>query len=166
MGCCYQPIGIPGALSSRLIPVDNFRGTEAQESLLNALLTTANSSLGLQMYAVTPYSAPFSAKDVSATPAWRNSLLHVVTGAVWTWNTSIVDVRAKYKSVSASMDNLRAITPAGAYQVSECDYSSDTHLKSLSRTKPTCMSQTTKVRIIARNFNGWLTLSHSFILGC
>lgn len=112
-----QTIGVPAALSSRLIPVDNFRGTAARDELLEALLATEKSTPGIQMFAVTPYSSPFSAKDVSATPAWRSSLLHVIAATGWAWNTTTSDIRAHYKSVSASMDHLRMITPAGAYQV-------------------------------------------------
>lgn len=112
-----QPIGYSFAISSRLVPVDNFRGASSQTALLNAFLAAEKNTPGLEIYAVTPYAAPFSASAVSAQPAWRNSLIHVIAGSRWKWNATATDIQNGYKLARSSVDNLRAITPTAAYQV-------------------------------------------------
>jgi len=56
----------------------------------------------------------------SVTEAWRSSLYHVTLIATWEWNATKAEKAARYQDASASIDNLRKITPDAAYLVCLC----------------------------------------------
>ncbi|CCO31325.1 hypothetical protein BN14_05364 [Rhizoctonia solani AG-1 IB] len=123
------PIGLPFALSSRLISSANFDTPADRSTLLDTIISTFNMVGGRgQILVTTPYSYnATSASDVSVTPAWRGAIWHVILAGVWDYNSTAEQQAVVYSTVSAAADKLRAITPgSGAYQ-NEADVSEPNH---------------------------------------
>ena len=74
--CVGQPVGLPVAASSRLVPVDNFSTEEKRTELAETLDTVLPKSAAPLIFVVSPY---FYKDDglTSITPAWRKSIWHV-----------------------------------------------------------------------------------------
>ncbi|KAJ7583508.1 FAD-binding domain-containing protein [Mycena floridula] len=120
LGVIHWPSGFPFAMSSRLIPADNFKTARQR----NELSTTLDSLMGkidlVAMLGVTPFVYGDN-NNTSVTPAWRNSLWHVTLGAQWNFDASVQQVSSIYTDLTESANILRAMTPgSGAYQ-SEAD---------------------------------------------
>ncbi|KAF8157764.1 FAD-binding domain-containing protein [Mycena galopus ATCC 62051] len=103
-------------VASRLISVDTFKkNSSVLAKSLVELISVAPASF---IFANAPYSfkQDISLGPASVTPAWRNSLWHVVANQ-WFFNTP-PDLQTEiYQNLSAIIDPLRAISPAsGAYQ--------------------------------------------------
>jgi hypothetical protein len=74
-----QPVGLPFATSSRLIPVTSFATPESRTLLLDNLLGLIVNGTLAAFFANTPYYYGLDHTDryTSVTPAWRESLWHV-----------------------------------------------------------------------------------------
>ncbi|KAF8607283.1 FAD-binding domain-containing protein [Ceratobasidium sp. AG-I] len=122
------PVGLPFAMSSRIVPASNFATADSRSALLGAMLaafTTVGGKAQIMVTAPYSYNAT-SASDVSATPAWRGALWHTLLVGYWNFDSTVDQQQAVYTSVSAAADKLRAVTPAGAYQ-NEADVSEPDH---------------------------------------
>lgn len=69
------------------------------------------------MLMTAPASVP-STGGTSVTEAWRSSIYHVTIVAPWDVNATAEQKRQRYRDASASIDNLRKVTPTAAYLVS------------------------------------------------
>ncbi|TFK67439.1 FAD-binding domain-containing protein [Pluteus cervinus] len=112
-------VGSNLAISSRLIPKSSFSTSQSRESLVNALLSANTATPGLIILLTAPASFK-PTERTSVTPAWRDSIYHVTAVATWNWNATTEEKKASYRKSSASIDNLRKITPDAAY-VNEAD---------------------------------------------
>lgn len=78
-----KPVGVPFAVSSRLIPAQNFNTASNQAKLVDTLLPVLNNQPLDIIFATAPFK--FSQAHsfdgligtTSVTPAWRNSIWHV-----------------------------------------------------------------------------------------
>ncbi|KAK4503683.1 hypothetical protein PRZ48_004598 [Zasmidium cellare] len=112
------------SLSSRLVPVDNFRGAQNQQSLFNAIAPIMNAfgplaTKPLFMCFTTPYGydGGDDAKTSSVTPAWRDSLWHIIALDEWDPNEDEATIEAEFKKTHDVIQPLINITPgSGAYQ--------------------------------------------------
>ncbi|CAE6470665.1 unnamed protein product [Rhizoctonia solani] len=123
------PIGLPFAMSSRIVPSANFATPQDRSSLLSATLSAFKLLDGqAQIMVTTPYSYDATpAADVSVTPAWRGAIWHVVLAGMWNYNSTAADQAAVYSKLSTAADKFRAITPgSGAYH-NEADVSEPDH---------------------------------------
>ncbi|KAJ4488464.1 hypothetical protein J3R30DRAFT_941597 [Lentinula aciculospora] len=107
--------GVSLALVSRLIPKASFATPESQAELVEGLLNTTIATPRLIILMTTPASYPGD-NTTSVTEAWRSSLYHVTAVSLWNWNATKEDKKEAYANASASIDNLRRITPDAAYQ--------------------------------------------------
>jgi hypothetical protein len=114
----FQKVGYNVALTSRLVPRPNFQTPEKRAELVDALLAASSKSPVFIIQITAPTAATITAGRTSMTEAWRDSVYHVTTMLPWNWNATIADQRAHYKTASAAMDHVRAITPDAAYLVS------------------------------------------------
>jgi len=83
------------------------------------LISTLNNVQDVDIFFVFG-TTPFLFGDnnkTSVTPAWRDSLWHVIVADVWNYNTTTTDISQKYSNLTAIVDTLRDFTPdSGAYQ--------------------------------------------------
>ncbi|KAJ7026042.1 FAD-binding domain-containing protein [Mycena alexandri] len=109
--------GIPQTVGSRLISADALSANPGE--LLNALVNITVNSAASFIFANAPFNFKQDASlgPPSVTPAWRNSVWHVIAGTGWTYNTPAASQSYLYNTISSSIEPLRAITPSGgAYQ--------------------------------------------------
>ncbi|KAJ6594366.1 FAD-binding domain-containing protein [Mycena capillaripes] len=109
--------GIPQTVGSRLISVDTF--SSHPDELLSSLVNIVTNSAVSFIFANAPLSVKPDASlgPASVTPAWRNSVWHVIAGAGWTFDTPAPIQSIIYEGITSSIDALRNITPSsGAYQ--------------------------------------------------
>ncbi|KAE9397912.1 FAD-binding domain-containing protein [Gymnopus androsaceus JB14] len=122
----HVPVGVPLTPASRLIPVQSF--SENREQLISTLNDIQNVDI-LIAFGTTPFLFG-SNNRTSVTPAWRDSLWHVVFGDIWNYDTSTTDISQKYSNLSAVANGLRDFTPdSGAYQ-NEADVYEPNHEES------------------------------------
>ncbi|RDB14906.1 hypothetical protein Hypma_016469 [Hypsizygus marmoreus] len=118
-------VGSSLALASRLISKNNFRTPSSRSSLVSGLLAADAATPGLIILISAPASFP-STGQTSVTDAWRSSVYHVTIVSAWNWNATVEEKKGHYKAVSKSIDNLRRITPDGAY-LNEADVYEPNH---------------------------------------
>ncbi|GLB33561.1 putative oxygen-dependent FAD-linked oxidoreductase family protein [Lyophyllum shimeji] len=118
-------VGTNMAEASRMVSKDNFATAADRSALVSALLAADAATPGLLILLTTPYSYP-SDGQTSVTDAWRSSLYHVTVVSTWEWNATGAQKKAAYSAASASIDNLRKITPDAAY-VNESDVYEPNH---------------------------------------
>src|SRR5258706_9837131 len=128
-----QPVGIPGTPASRLVPAKNFATPESRKTLVDAIFQGLNQAHFKQILISSPYrySKTHGGEDVSYTPAWRDTIWHVVTGFFWNYNTDVATVKKLYQASSAAIQPVRDLTPgSGAYHaeadVHEPDHEGET----------------------------------------
>lgn len=108
------------SLSSRIVPVDNFRGAANQQNLFNAIYPIVNAFGSttrepLFMCLTAPYQ--YAAKSSSVTPAWYKGLWHVIALNEWNPQSSTSDIKGQFKKSHDVIQHLVALTPgSGAYQ--------------------------------------------------
>ncbi|KAF9072912.1 hypothetical protein BDP27DRAFT_1319624 [Rhodocollybia butyracea] len=107
--------GISLALVSRLIPKANFATAESQAELVQGLLDTSLATPRLIILISAPSSFPGD-NSTSVTEAWRSSIYHITAVSSWNWDATKEEKKNSYAKASASIDNLRRITPDAAYQ--------------------------------------------------
>ena len=113
-----QPVGLPGTPASRLVPAKNFATAESRKTLVDAIVQGVNTAHFKQILISTPYryAKSHGGEDVSYTPAWRDTIWHVVTGFFWNYSTDVATVKKLYQASSAAIQPLRDVTPdSGAY---------------------------------------------------
>ncbi|KAJ7582378.1 FAD-binding domain-containing protein [Mycena floridula] len=108
--------GTPTTLSSRLIPVENFKTSAQRDALSSTLDGFLDKFENVWLFGVTPFFYGENNKT-SVTPAWRNSIWHAILISHWNFNSSVSEVSSIYSDLTAGADVLRAMTPgSGAYQ--------------------------------------------------
>jgi len=112
-----QSVGTSLAIASRLISKSNFETAQKRQDTVQALISANAATPGLIMLMTAPASVP-SNGGTSVTEAWRSSIYHVTVVAPWDVNATAEQKRQRYRDASASIDNLRRVTPTAAYLVS------------------------------------------------
>ncbi|KAK0498510.1 hypothetical protein EDD18DRAFT_1158024 [Armillaria luteobubalina] len=110
-----SPVGVPLALSSRLINKANFETAENRSALVNALFDAQNAVDTLLIQSTTPASVNDS--GTSVTGKWRESLYHVTVISRWNWNATKATRLSQFTRVEDAMYGLRVLTPDAAYFV-------------------------------------------------
>ncbi|KAJ7580103.1 FAD-binding domain-containing protein [Mycena floridula] len=108
--------GTPTTLSSRLIPVENFKTSAQRDALSSTLDGFMDKFKTVALFGVTPFLYGEN-NQTSVTPAWRNSIWHAILASNWNFDSSVSEVSSIYSELTAGADILRAMTPgSGAYQ--------------------------------------------------
>ncbi|KAF9076926.1 FAD-binding domain-containing protein [Rhodocollybia butyracea] len=109
-----SPIGIDGAIATRLIPASVFETQKGRNSLVEVISNAAPFLLTIS--AVTPFLFNYTENSTSVTPAWRDSLWHVVLGDLWSWNTTTEGTITAFETLNNLTAALTDIAPnSGAY---------------------------------------------------
>lgn len=114
------PVGTQLAVSSRLIPVENFKTPQVVETLANAIDETLDQVSLPILFASTPFLYGIKGRT-SVTPKWRSSLWHVAFTEGWSFNTSVSDAVTMYKRLSTAANTLRNITAGSGAYLNEAD---------------------------------------------
>ena len=127
-----EKVDISQALGSRLIPRSLFQSTSGQQQILSALTDVAAvvsypgpyepiEAIGLdqrpiQILVTTP--ASYAGDNTSAvTPAWRDSLWHLITGVQFSNQADAATIKKSFQGATKAADILRQLAPdSGAYQ--------------------------------------------------
>lgn len=114
-----KPIGVPNALTTRLVPQKNHETLESRAQLKDALLNACDNAEFCQLHLTTPFGfKETDGKDTSINPIWRHSLYQVILVNPWAYNATVEEKRAAYARGSKAVNFLRDITPgSGAYLV-------------------------------------------------
>ncbi|KAJ7679662.1 FAD-binding domain-containing protein [Mycena rosella] len=120
------PVGNSMVIGSRLIPKAHFQTPAGRAALVAHLLAQA-AARGMPYIPVgTPIAFKYTPGTTSVTPAWRDAVWHLSSGAVWPYNSSVADIRAVLESVHDYVGDLRALAPdSGAYMNEGDVYESD-----------------------------------------
>ncbi|KAJ7590268.1 FAD-binding domain-containing protein [Mycena floridula] len=121
------PVGVPYAMTSRLIPTANFETKESRDLLFEKMLTSINYSDLPIIGVVSPHYFGKGDGLTSISEAWRTSVWHYFSSKFWNFDTSLADRHAISTAHSAAIQGLRDITPdSGVYMnendVNEPDY--------------------------------------------
>ncbi|PPQ87559.1 hypothetical protein CVT26_010803, partial [Gymnopilus dilepis] len=110
-------VGLPNALSSRLIPEANHRTAAGRAELVTALMNAFNNTVFSQIHLTTPFGFKgTNGSDTSVNPIWRTSLYQVILVNSWFFNSQLADRKAAYAASTTAANFLRDITPnSGAY---------------------------------------------------
>ena len=125
-------VDVSQALGSRLIPRSLFQSQDGQQQVLSAMSQVAAtvqygspyqqdpiaafSQNPLQILVTTPANYPGD-NTSAVTPAWRNSLWHVITGVTWSNDADTDTITKGFKGTNEAANILRQLAPdSGAYQ--------------------------------------------------
>ncbi|EFQ87601.1 hypothetical protein CFE70_003005 [Pyrenophora teres f. teres 0-1] len=124
------PVGLGFNGAGRFIPKDLFATPNKIDQLVTAVVTAMQFSYsnhgggGAQLYATGPDNNPDNGKT-SINPIWRDSLWEVVMGQFWTTSTPL-EMRAQIqKTVSATIEPFKALTPGGGCYLNEGDWTEE-----------------------------------------
>lgn len=85
----FEPVGIGARITSQLIPTSMFSGVANLNTLSKGIIDAAVNSgplgtlLPVQILVGSPLRTPDTNRETSVTPAWRNSLWHVIITNVY-----------------------------------------------------------------------------------
>ncbi|KAK0472774.1 FAD-binding domain-containing protein [Armillaria novae-zelandiae] len=115
------PVGSPFVTGSRLIPADKFSDAKSRQVLWERLVEALQNSTVPIIFAVAPYFYDGDDGETSVNSAWRNSIWHVTSSELWSFNTTKQEQLSIYSSISKSMDVLRDFTPTSGAYLNEAD---------------------------------------------
>ncbi|KAI4683774.1 uncharacterized protein J4E84_006612 [Alternaria hordeiaustralica] len=124
------PVGLGFNGAGRFIPRSLFNSSHNIDRLVTAVVTAMqfsrvnHGSGGAQFYATGPDNTPDNGKT-SVNPIWRDSLWEIVMGQFWTTATPPAARSQIQKTVSATMDILKAVTPNGGCYSNEGDWTEE-----------------------------------------
>jgi hypothetical protein len=124
------PVGLGFNGGGRFIPKDLFNSTDNIERLVDAVVTAMHFSRtnhgggGAQFYATGPDNTPDNGKT-SVNPLWRDSLWEIVMGQFWTTATPPAVRSQIQKTVSATIEHLKTVTPGGGCYSNEGDWTEE-----------------------------------------
>lgn len=124
------PVGIGLSESGRFIPKQLFSNPEDVENLVDAVVTAMQISYehkvggAAQLYATGPTTHPDNSKT-GVNPAWRSSLWHVIMGGIWSTNKPLHERTKVQRTISASIEPFKALTPGGGCYVNEGDWTEE-----------------------------------------
>ncbi|KDR73745.1 hypothetical protein GALMADRAFT_142193 [Galerina marginata CBS 339.88] len=110
-------VGLPNALTSRLIPAENHKTAAGRAQLLDAMTNAFSNTIFAQIHLTTPFGFKGSdGSDTSVNPIWRTSLYQVILVNTWLVQSTLADRQGAYAASTKAANFLRAITPnSGAY---------------------------------------------------
>ncbi|PPQ65646.1 hypothetical protein CVT24_011800 [Panaeolus cyanescens] len=115
-------IGLPIAITSRMIPAKNHKTAASRAALKKAILDSFKHAFFAQFHITAPYNFKGNpVSDTSVHPAWRDVLYQIILVNTWGWNETLADRQAAYASSTAAANILRAATPDGFAYHNEAD---------------------------------------------
>lgn len=110
------------AFGSRLFPRSNFASETGRNITFNTLKDTVEGGQTVLAFNMAPTLAKGGNPDNAVNPAWRNSLLHAITGRRWDVKSTKTDILAARKSfTNGTMQKWRDISPGSGSYLNEAD---------------------------------------------
>ncbi|KAF2180015.1 FAD-binding domain-containing protein [Zopfia rhizophila CBS 207.26] len=110
------------AFGSRLFPRSNFESETGRNISFGALKDSVNAGQIIIAFNMAPALARGGNPDNAVNPAWRNSILHAITGRRWDVKSSANDILAARKSfTNGTMQKWRDVTPGSGSYLNEAD---------------------------------------------
>ena len=109
-------VGVTRFPGSRLIPRSIFKTAKGRKNLMDYFATIQ--SLGQTPYipVVGPVLYNYTEGSTSASPAWRDAIWELGSGASWAWNATLPTRKQKIQSIQNMTAVIEGITPgSGAY---------------------------------------------------
>lgn len=130
---CFNSVGIPFAASSRLIPRHYFENDP--QGLAQAIRQgqiASGPEADVQFIQILVDNPPPSLNfgKTSVTPAWYDSLWHVIYTGTWNTTASVTDQRAEVKYLHDAAQVLRDYAPDGGAYPNEADIYEPEHEQS------------------------------------
>ncbi|KAF9554592.1 FAD-binding domain-containing protein [Agrocybe pediades] len=123
-----DPVGLPHAFVSRLIPEKNHRTTESRAELLDALMNAYDNSDFFQLHMTMPFGfKDTDIKETSVNPIWRSTLYQVILVNVWMYDSTLEDKKAAYAKSTKAINYLRDVTPDSGTYHNEADVHEPSH---------------------------------------
>ncbi|KAI9656054.1 MAG: hypothetical protein M1821_005115 [Bathelium mastoideum] len=127
-----EKVDVSQSLTSRLIPRSLFQSSSGQQQILSALTNVANTVAypgpyqtdpiagyaqnPIQILVTAPANYPGD-NTSSVTPAWRDSLWHVISGLTFSNEADAATIQSAFKGANVAGNYLRQLAPnSGAYQ--------------------------------------------------
>jgi len=106
---------------SRLFPRSNW-ATNATLKAQSAAIANAAMSAGLVIgYNIKAATNPTVSQDNAVNPAWRNTLAHVLLGAVWGPDATPADIAAASQTLTTQLGTWRNVSPGSGAYLNEAD---------------------------------------------
>ncbi|KAF2268709.1 FAD-binding domain-containing protein [Lojkania enalia] len=110
------------AVGSRLFPRSNFASETGRNITFNVLKETVESGKVLIAFNMAPTLERAGNPDNAINPAWRTSILHIITGIRWDVTASSTEILAARSALTnGTMQRWRDITPASGAYLNEAD---------------------------------------------
>ncbi|KDR73790.1 hypothetical protein GALMADRAFT_632193 [Galerina marginata CBS 339.88] len=121
-------LGVPHAMTTRLIPQKNYQTPAGRVQTVNALANALEITGFSQITLTTPIGFKGTdGKDTSITPIWRTSLHHVILVQPFAYNSTLAEIQATYALGTKAINFLRDITPGSGAYVNEADIHEPNH---------------------------------------
>ncbi|PPR04434.1 hypothetical protein CVT26_002263 [Gymnopilus dilepis] len=118
IGSSPDPVGIPQALASRLIPAEKFSDKTLIQGITNASLAADFS----QILAVPPFAfKDFDPQATSVNPLWRKAVWHSAILFTWNFDSTLAQRVGQYQKLTELWSVVRQQTPGGGAYVNEAD---------------------------------------------
>ena len=113
---------VQGATASRLFPRSNFASETGRNITFGVIQEAVNAGGTIIAFNMAPTLARGGNPDNAVNPAWRNSVLHAITGRQWGVKATAQDVLAARTSLTnVTMQRWRDVTPGSGSYLNEAD---------------------------------------------
>ncbi|KAF2738971.1 FAD-binding domain-containing protein [Polyplosphaeria fusca] len=110
------------AFGSRLFPRSNFASETGRNLTFSVLRSTVEGGQMVLGFATSPTLAKAGNPDNAVNPAWRNAVLHAITGRRWDAKSSTTDILSVRRSfTNGTMQKWRDVTPGSGSYLNEAD---------------------------------------------
>ncbi|KAF8886976.1 hypothetical protein BD779DRAFT_1529063 [Infundibulicybe gibba] len=112
------PVGVPFAMATRLIPGSTFNNSQLIDAITDGMV---KSNSFPQILSVAPFSYKGFDNMTSITPAWRDSIWHVIVVNTWGFNTTVSERTSLYQDLETLIEPIRKLTPGSGAYFNEAD---------------------------------------------
>jgi hypothetical protein len=113
---------VQGASASRLFPRSNFASETGRNISFGVIQESVNAGGSIIAFNIAPTLARGGNIDNAVNPAWRNTVLHAITGRRWDVKASTADILASRKTLTNGiMQRWRDVTPGSGAYLNEAD---------------------------------------------
>ncbi|KAJ5499009.1 FAD linked oxidase N-terminal [Penicillium expansum] len=114
-------VGVTRFPGSRLIPRSTFETVEGRTNLMTFFATIQSMGQTPYIPVVGPVLYNYTEGSTSASPAWREAIWELGSGASWEWNATISTRIQKIQSIQSMTAIIEGITPGGGAYSNEAN---------------------------------------------
>ncbi|KAF9532779.1 FAD-binding domain-containing protein [Crepidotus variabilis] len=115
-------VGLPTAMTSRLVPEVNHRTPESRKELVDAVMLSFTSTIFPQIHFTTAFGyRGTDGSDTGTSSLFRTTLYQIIWVNTWLPGAKLSDRQAAYDASTKAASYVRDITPEGGAYVNESD---------------------------------------------